>query len=268
MEVFKMHERLYVTGDTHREVIERLSFQGFPESRKFTSEDKDKTFVLILGDFGVIWHDDNQERYTLKWLENRPFTTIFIDGNHENFTRLYQYPVEDWHGGKIHRINSSVIHLMRGQVYTIGHRKIFVFGGASCHDIQDGILDPAAPDYMLRKKELIRRWHRYYRTLGVNYWKEELPSEEEMQEGLENLAKHNHCVDYIMTHCVYTSFQTYITEHSGEYKANVLTDYLENINQSTRYATWFFGHYHIDSPLIEYYGNRMRCVLEDIIKVF
>lgn len=30
---------------------------------------------------------------------------------------LEEYPVEIWNGGKVHRINDSVIHLMRGQVF-------------------------------------------------------------------------------------------------------------------------------------------------------
>ena len=31
---------------------------------------------------------------------------------------------------------------MRGQVYEINGKTFFTFGGASSHDIQDGILDP------------------------------------------------------------------------------------------------------------------------------
>lgn len=34
------------------------------------------------------------------WLNDRPFTTLFVDGNHENFDLLNAYPVENWHGGK------------------------------------------------------------------------------------------------------------------------------------------------------------------------
>ena len=69
------------------------------------------------------------------------FTTLFVDGNHENFDRLYSYPIIEWHGGKVHKINSSIFHLMRGEIYEIDNKKIFAFGGASCHDIPDGILD-------------------------------------------------------------------------------------------------------------------------------
>ena len=44
--------------------------------------------VIICGDFGGIWDTDKNsafEGHWLKWLDEKPFTTLFIDGNHENF---------------------------------------------------------------------------------------------------------------------------------------------------------------------------------------
>ena len=76
----------------------------------------------------------------MDWLDCKSFTTLFVDGNHENFDRLYEYPVEEWHGGKVHKIRPSVIHLMRGQIFEIEGKSIFTFGGASSHDIDGGIL--------------------------------------------------------------------------------------------------------------------------------
>ena len=52
-----------------------------------------------------------------------------MDGNHENFELLDDYPVSRWHGGKVHFIKESVIHLMRGQIYTIDGKTFFTFGG-------------------------------------------------------------------------------------------------------------------------------------------
>jgi hypothetical protein len=78
-------------------------------------------------------------------LEEKPFTTLFGSGNHENFDLLAEYPVEDWHGGKVQRIRPSVIHLMRGQVYSIQGKTFFTMGGASSHDINGGILEPDDP---------------------------------------------------------------------------------------------------------------------------
>lgn len=95
-------------------------------------------YVIICGDFGGVWNkevENKEEKHLLDWLEEKPFTTLFVDGNHENFDRLYSYPVELWHGGKVHKIRPSVIHLMRGQIYEIDGKSFFTFGGASSHDI-------------------------------------------------------------------------------------------------------------------------------------
>ena len=111
------------------------------------------------GDFGGVWNKDeenNMETMVLDWLECKSFTTLFVDGNHENFDCLYAYPVEMWRGGKIHRIRPSVIHLMRGQVFELAGKKIFTFGGASSHDINGGILEPDDPDYKKRRKNWIK----------------------------------------------------------------------------------------------------------------
>lgn len=105
---------------------------------------------MSLGQIGGIWSTDannREEKYWLGWIENKPFTTLFVDGNHENFDRLGAYPVEMWNGGKVHKIKPSIIHLMRGQVFSIAGRKIFTFGGAQGHDIQGGILEVDDPLY-------------------------------------------------------------------------------------------------------------------------
>ena len=109
---------IYITGDTHGEIdISKLASKNFPRGNSLTKDD----YVIICGDFGFIWNskEDNTERYWMKWFQNKPWTTLFIDGNHERFTRLNNYPVSEWHGGKVHKINDSVIHLMRGQVFNI-----------------------------------------------------------------------------------------------------------------------------------------------------
>lgn len=133
---------VFVTGDIHGNPV-RLSKDSFYEQKDF-SGNKDENIVIILGDFGLVWNRDGeskQEKYWLDWLNQKPFTTIFVDGNHENHKRLVTYPVKEWHGGKVHEIRSNVLHLMRGEVFTIEDKKFFAFGGASSHDIQDGILD-------------------------------------------------------------------------------------------------------------------------------
>ena len=56
-------------------------------------------YVLICGDFGGVWSDSPKEHEKLDWLEDRPFTTLFVDGNHENYDLLEAMPVENYIAG-------------------------------------------------------------------------------------------------------------------------------------------------------------------------
>ena len=69
----------------------------------------------------------------------------FVTGNHENYDALRKYPLAEWRGGSIRRIRPSVILLERGQIFDLGGKRFFTMGGASSHDIQDGILEPDDP---------------------------------------------------------------------------------------------------------------------------
>ena len=230
---------IYITGDCHSN-FERFNTRNFPEQKEMTKDD----YVIICGDFGEVWNKDGEskmETSALDWLDGKAFTTLFVDGNHENFDRLYAYPVEMWHGGKVHKIRPSVIHLMRGQIFELEEKKIFTFGGASSHDISAGILEPDDPMFKLKKKVLDRGWEPY-RINHINWWKEELPSEEEKQEGLKNLQKYHNEVDFIVTHCCASSTQAIMSD--GLYKPDMLTEYFEKIRQTARFKKWFFGHYH------------------------
>ena len=230
---------IYITGDCHGN-FERFNLSNFPEQRELTKED----YVIICGDFGGVWSRDEENReeiMILDWLECLPFTTLFVDGNHENFDRLYAYPVEEWHGGKVHKIRDSVIHLMRGQIFEIDGKRIFAFGGASSHDIQGGILNPDDPDFA-GKYNALSRGYLPFRINHWSWWERELPTEEEMEEGRRNLQACGNKVDFIVTHCCAASTQVLLSQ--GTYARDHLIDYLEEIRQNCKFKKWFFGHYH------------------------
>lgn len=143
---------IYVTGDCHGD------FSRFEEDRFLDLTKND--YVIICDDFGGIFVQSGKARYekkNLKALNKMKFTTLFVDGNYENFNRLYSYPVIDWNGGKVHKISSSIFHLMRGEIFEIDGKKIFAFGGASCHDIPDGILNIDDKEYTLKEALLENR---------------------------------------------------------------------------------------------------------------
>jgi predicted phosphodiesterase len=73
---------IYVCGDTHIPIdIFKLSVGNFPEQKQMTKDD----YIIIAGDFGGVWNNSKEELYWRKWLNDKNFTTLFVDGNHENF---------------------------------------------------------------------------------------------------------------------------------------------------------------------------------------
>lgn len=252
---------IYITGDTHSD-FSRFTEENFPIQSEMTKDD----YIIICGDFGGVWtfeEESIREKELLDWLDNKNFTTLFVDGNHENYTRLYNYPIEEWKGGKVHKIRDSVLHLMRGEIFDIDNKKIFAFGGAKSHDIQDGILnlDEEEKIYEYRKRGA------YFRIRDFSWWDLELPTNQEMENGIENLEKINYKVDYIISHCCPTSIQALI---NPIYKRDILTDYLQQISEKCTFKKWYFGHYHdyrqVNSQFTLLYENIVPLEFNSIFK--
>lgn len=249
---------IYITGDCHAN-YSKFSMQNFPEQKEMTRED----FVIICGDFGI-WDDSARERWWLNWLDQKPFTTLFVDGNHENFDRLYsnEFETVDFHGGKAHRIRENIYHLMRGHIFDLCGKTIFAFGGASSHDIQNGILDRADFETDDAFKRAYAEWYysgKMFRVNHVSWWKEEMPSDEEIRFGIDNLLSHNNEVDFIVTHCC-SNYTQGLLSHS--YGFDKLTTAFNVVENNVRFKKWYFGHYHRDVALddkhILMYDNIVR----------
>ena len=246
--------KIIVTGDIHGNPSQRLNVENFPEGKTFTKED----YVIILGDFGLVWDDSAMEHSCLDWLENKPWTTLFIDGNHENYDLLNKFPIEEWGGGRVQKIRSSVIHLLRGEVYDIGGYKFFAMGGARSHDIQDGVLEVGDPRIKIWKKDDFK----LFRINHISWWEEEIPNEEERKNALKNLAENDYKVDYILTHEAPSSdvvLMDHLLYHPDEY-----SKWLEmEIRQKVKYKKWFFGHYHLNLDVNE----KETCLFERRIRI-
>ena len=95
---------IFITGDTHGwKDLDKLKKFNFKIQDELTKED----YVIILGDFGLLWNNSEEERYWLDWLDSRNFTTLFVDGNHENFNLLYEYKLEEWNGGLVRYVKPT-----------------------------------------------------------------------------------------------------------------------------------------------------------------
>ena len=245
---------IYVTGDCHGD-YRRFSTAVFPEQKEMGKDD----YVIVCGDFGY-WDESKEHKYWLKWLDSKPFTTLWVDGNHENYDLLKKHRVVQWHGGKVQYIMPSVIHLMRGQIYDIEGYRVFTFGGAKSHDISGGVLEASDPNLKAKQRKLEKK-NELYRINHVSWWKEEMPSEDELAEGLRNLIRNDWDVDFIFSHCCASSTQERIA--GGMYQPNILTRYFEKIKEMCRYREWFFGHYHDNKNI----GNKEILLYEQIIRI-
>ena len=232
---------IYVTGDTLGE-YERLI-----EDKTIVNMTKDD-YLIICGNFGFIRSDKDTitgivENEILDALEQLPYTILFVDGVEENFELLNAYPIEIWNGGKIHRIRKNIAHLMRGQVFVIDGKKIFTMGGG-----RPGRLD----DYVSEMK---------------NETSPAMPTKTELEEGWENLRKHNFNVDMIIT---YTSTGKAIagnTIHEDRtLYAGDLLPFFERLIEEVSYKKWYFGFTSTDvskgfeqSPLGQYCTEKKMC---------
>lgn len=210
---------IYITGDTHRQIDNR-----FLQLENLTKND----YLIILGDFGGIWNGN--DKYFMPFLKKQNYNILFIDGNHENHKILNEYSVKMWNGGKIHKIEDNIIHLMRGQIFNIDNLSFFTFGGA----------------YSVDKN---------IRTEFIDWWKEEEGNYDEMNEGLDNLSKYNNKVDYILTHAgPKTPIENYFKFLNKKFNSSLTENYLDEIYNLVDYKHWFCGHYHENTQL-DWFNN-------------
>ena len=128
---------------------------------------------------------------------------------------------------------------LRKRPYTLlfldgSHKKYLCFGGAESPDREE-------------------------REPGVNWWKQEMPSDEEYAACEQNLEACGDQVDYVLTHDAPSRFLDFTVLASGE--TNQLHQFLDKILLKLTYEKWFFGCYHRDVQL----STKSRCVFCDVI---
>lgn len=200
---------IYITGDTHG------------DKGRFTVKDaarlKRGDTLIVLGDFGFLWSGRKNEQHVLNWLAKRKYNILFLDGKHENYDLLAQYPTVEVFGGQAQHLGGNLYHLLRGEVYTVEGRTIFAFGGGDSSE-------------------------KGFRMEQNLWWPQEMPSEQEMQRGLANLRAQSNRVDLILTHEA-PSLAKYM-QHTYTDGLNTMTAYFDEIMRTTEYDCWYFGSIH------------------------
>ena len=219
---------VYVTGDLHAgNDIQSLYdwYRGY--GRSLGRDD----YLIVAGDFGYPWDGSPCEEDEVFWLETRPGHVLFVDGNHERYDWWGRRPVEEWHGGITQRLrrHSPVRRLCRGEGFYLGGEKVLTPGGATSVD---------------------RGW----RTAGVEWWPEELPSGEELEHARATLDACGWRVDYVVTHTCSTRMlgPTLRPDPGWESPdADRLTDFLDELEDRLEFRHWYYGHFHRDMDVDE-----------------
>ena len=219
---------VYITGDTHGDYSRFTS----PAARRLKKGDT----LIVCGDFGFLWDGGKKERALLKKIARLPYTVLFLDGRHENYDLLKEYPIVEWNGGKAQAIGENLLHLLRGELYTIEYETYFVFGGGE------------TPDPNLR-------------TDAKTWWEEEMPTGEEMLAGRRRLEEAGNRVDFILTHEPSGKARGYMSGKGD--RIDGVNIYLNTIEDSVEFGRWFCGCHHLDTPM----SNRHLAVFREIVPV-
>lgn len=213
-------KKLHLFADTHG-IVRYEIIKDYVQKNTLGKSD----VIVVLGDFGLVW-DEPMNSDLLDFYNSLSCEVLFIDGNHENFDLLQRFPKEYKFGSEVAKISHNVYHLLRGNIYTIGMKKIFTFGGA--YSIKQDT--DSSPVYV---------------------WKQELPSKDEYNNALSNLETDNFKVDYVFTH---QGPRFILDKIRYKYSKNehVFLDFLNMIADRTTFEKWYFGHVHQDIDYEKY----------------
>ena len=227
---------VYVTGDIHGGV-DMQKLRDWDLGDGLTSDD----YLIIAGDFGFPWDFSAEECADIAWLESRPYTVLFVDGNHERFDHWAERPMELWHGGLTQRLSdtSPIRRLTRGEVFEFDGSTIFTMGGATSVD-----------------KE--------YRIPYSSWWPQELPDERNFEEARTKLDSVGWKVDYVITHTCSTRMlsPTLYPGPGWNYPAvDRLTAFFDELEDRLDYKRWYYGHLHRDANPAERHTVLYDCIV-------
>lgn len=185
--------------------------------------------IIIAGSFGHgKWRGPLSEDVFYDRIEAALYTVLFVDGLHDDTDRLSVLPVEEWRGGKVHRVRSGILHLMRGEIFDIGGSCVFVLGG--------GPTGRALTEAEYRNAE----------------------------ENLRKLRRLGRPLDAVITQtappdalCALSAYgDPFVTQGDRP-----LLGFLERVDGQFLYQRWYFGRYPVDAEL---WGNRIA--LHDAVR--
>lgn len=128
--------------------------------------------------------------------------------------------------------------IVRGEIFEIDGSTFFTLGGAVSYD-------------------------KVFRVEGISWWPQERPSWADFSHGIENLARHNNRVDYILTHTAPATILQVLRLYTRSWDSAAdrsVENALQAIDNDIYYKGWYFGHWHLDFDYKCYHALYNRVV--------
>jgi predicted phosphodiesterase len=257
---------LFITGDTHRKVVDRFSFKQHPELRSARPQD----VIFQLGDFGQPFglRTYKEARYTFRFLDEKPWTTIVVGGNHDDYDYWESCPQVELFGGvarqaQFQEEKYSVFFVDQTTIFDIENNHILCIPKAQSHDIWN-LLDPDQPDFKFRKRSL-RKDNLWFRVKHESWWPQE---KIDIEKNIDFMKQHEQeHFDLILSHDAPSLITEWFIRQGMPIKPTEGERYLEMLRKVLDFDCWIHGHFHFDGGWDKTYDDRMHGIYQDIIQL-
>ena len=254
-----MIKNWFVTGDTHGQVLFRLSQIN---AGKYAAS---QTALIILGDAGINFYLNKTDMNLKRNIQNTGYTLYCVRGNHEERPENLGY-IEHWYDENVKGYvmyepdYPNIKYFEDGNAYEICGKSVLVIGGAYSVDKW----------YRLNRVGVTSKLDKDYLNPRKTGWfpDEQLLDWEMTTIEKEHFGKH---YDVILTHTCPISWEPTDLFLSGLDQSSVdktMELWLDKVKQNIDWSIWLFGHYHDDRlvrPGVEMYFNDIED-WEDIMK--
>lgn len=225
---------IYITGDKHGDFNEVFKFCLL---NKTTVDD----ILIVLGDAGINYFADKKDYILKEQLKECPITFFCIHGNHEERPKnIKNYKTKKFHDGLVYYEDEypNIMFAEDGEIYNFNNHKVLVIGGAYSVD-------------------------KYYRlAYGYKWYASEQPDDKTKDKVRKVLKKLNYRASIILSHtCPYKYIprEMFISGVDQSKVDNSTEYFLDEIEDTTNYDSWYCGHYHTDKKV-----DKVRFMFHDI----
>lgn len=211
---------IYFTGDVHRQVNDLLRRLDYKKIQHTVDQ-----IVVLLGDVGVNYCDNLQDRVEKQKLQDSGRTYFCIHGNHEmrpESIETYHELTNDFGTFYVEDDYPNLLFAKDGEIYNLENKKVLVLGGAYSVD----------------------KWYRL--ASGYRWFEDEQISCEKRSDILKRI-KEIKKVDLVLSHTCPEQWQPTDLFLQGLDQSTVdksMEEWLAEVEKVLTYQHWLFAHFH------------------------